>query len=146
MLMSWEDARSYCQENVPYNVGDLASIPDVGTNNLLQTLIQDAYIWIGGFRNASTWTWSDGTPWDYTNWYEGEPNDRNGNEDCLHTWTDYQNLWNDSPCEGWGNWPSVCKKGKTGESLYSHNPTVRVPIKTLSNIKNSLLMLDERKH
>ena len=102
--------------------------------------------WLGGQKDSNkTFSWTDGTAWDYTNWHRNEPNDRDG-EDCLHTWTDYQNLWNDSPCEGWGNWPSVCKKGKTGESLYSHNPTVRVLNKTLSRIENSLLVLDERKH
>ena len=81
LLMTWERARSYCQDNVPYNVGDLASIPDAGTNTFLQNLIQDAYIWVGGLRNdsinsTSTWTWSDGTPWDDQNtfWFDGQPN------------------------------------------------------------------------
>ena len=80
-MLSWDDARAYCQENVPYNIGDLASIPDAGTNDFLQTLIQDAYIWVGGLRNdstnsTSTWTWSDGTPWDEQNtfWFDGQPN------------------------------------------------------------------------
>ena len=81
LLMTWERARSYCQDNVPYNVGDLASIPDAGTNTFLQNLIQDAYIWVGGLRNdstnsTSTWTWSDGTPWDDQNtfFFDGQPN------------------------------------------------------------------------
>ena len=38
-LLSWDDARAYCQDNVPYNVGDLASIPDAGTNDFLRTLV-----------------------------------------------------------------------------------------------------------
>ena len=89
LLMSWEDARSYCQENVPYNIGDLVSIPDAATNDFLQTLIQDAYIWTGGFLDAnSSWVWSDGTPWDYTNWLEGEPDNGDGVQTHVaSTWT-----------------------------------------------------------
>ena len=79
LLLTWEDARAYCQDNVPYNVGDLASIPDAGTNDFLQNLIQDAYIWIGAFRDEnSTWVWSDGTPWGHTAWYDGQPNNGGG--------------------------------------------------------------------
>ena len=64
-LKTWEDARRFCQENVPYNVGDLASVSDARTNDFLKTLIQDSYAWIGGFLNesSSTWMWSDGTTW-----------------------------------------------------------------------------------
>ena len=77
--LAWEDARRYCQQNVPYNIGDLASIPDAGTNGFLQNLIQDAYIWVGGFRDEnSTWRWSDGTPWGYTSWFDQQPNNLNG--------------------------------------------------------------------
>ena len=94
-LKTWEDARRFCQENVPYNVGDLASIPDAGTNNLLQTLIQDAYIWVGGFRNDSTWTWSDGTPWDYTNWLDGEPNNGDGIQTHVAFNVDSTGQWDD---------------------------------------------------
>ena len=68
--------------------------------------------WLGGRRdpgNHSNWVWSDGTPWDYTNWRSGEPNDLGG-EDCAQTWTSYVHLWNDLSCGGEN--PFVCKKGK----------------------------------
>ena len=76
--LPWDEARRFCQENVPYNVGDLASVPDAGTNDFLKTLVQDAYVWVGGFLENSTWHWSDGTPWGYTHWFEGQPNNKDG--------------------------------------------------------------------
>ena len=74
-LMSWEKARKFCQQNVPYNVGDLAPVADAGTNDFLLTLVQDSYAWIGGFLNesSSTWMWSDDTPWEFENWFDGQP-------------------------------------------------------------------------
>ncbi len=30
-----------------------------------------------------TWVWTDGTPWDYTDWASGQPDDYNKGEDCL---------------------------------------------------------------
>ena len=96
MLMSWEDARSYCQENVPYNIGDLASIPDAGTNNLLQTLIQDAYIWIGGYRDSDgSWVWSDGTPWAYSSFQDGQPNNLGSVQNHLALNLNSLGKWND---------------------------------------------------
>ena len=94
LLLTWEDARAYCQENVPYNVGDLATIPDAGTNDFLQNLIQDANIWIGAFLNT-TWTWSDGTPFEYINWHENEPNNGGGIQTHVAFNVDSSGQWDD---------------------------------------------------
>lgn len=42
-------------------------------------------ILIGGTDSASEgdWQWSDGTPFDYVNWKENEPNGRSGDGDAL---------------------------------------------------------------
>ena len=70
--------------------------------------------WIGGRRdpgNPDKWFWSDGTPWDYTNWAPGEPNDLGG-EDCAEFLS--SNVWNDQSCSNpdLGLNSFVCKKGK----------------------------------
>ena len=72
----------------------MASIPDSGTNDFLQNLIQDADIWIGAFLN-STWTWSDETPWDYTNWHENEPNNGGGIQTHVAFNIDSSGQWDD---------------------------------------------------
>ena len=77
--MAWEDARSFCQDSSPHSGGDLASVPDDDTNNFLFTIIQNADVWIGGYRNENQdWVWSDGTPWEYESWHEDQPNDLGG--------------------------------------------------------------------
>ena len=96
-LKTWEDARRFCQENVPYNVGDLASVSDAGTNDFLKTLIQDSYAWIGGFLNesSSTWMWSDGTTWQYNNWFDGQPNNGGGMQTHVAMNFESSGEWND---------------------------------------------------
>ncbi|CAJ0935187.1 unnamed protein product, partial [Mesorhabditis belari] len=73
---------------------------------------------LGGMRTgtgAKDWTWTDGTPFDYLNWVDGEPNNAGGKESCLQVYTDrwglgpfraappgalnYLNRWNDYPCD-----------------------------------------------
>jgi len=44
-------------------------------------------------RGNETWSWSDGSPWDYAAWAEGEPDNRNVSEDRVEilkngTWSD----------------------------------------------------------
>ena len=68
--LSWEDARAHCRAN--YH--DLASIHSASENAKVDALCPDR-CWIGGSDEAreGTWTWSDGTAWDYQNWYSDQP-------------------------------------------------------------------------
>ena len=45
----------------------------------------------------------------YYNWGNNEPNNKNGNEDCVILST-RNNIWNDAPCTG--TFAYICKKGK----------------------------------
>ena len=54
---------------------------------------------LGAFDTApegGSFEWMDGTAWDFEHWAEGEPNNRDGIEDCIVT-GDYF-TWNDFPC------------------------------------------------
>ena len=44
------------------------------------------------------WVWSDGTPFGFTYWKEGEPNNAGG-EDCLMLWKKEGDKWNDVSCD-----------------------------------------------
>jgi hypothetical protein len=48
------------------------------------------------------WYWSTGEAWSYTNWYSGEPNNTDGDEDCiaLHPYISagHGHYWNDISC------------------------------------------------
>ena len=62
--------------------------------------------WLGGWLLDGTWSWSDGTPWDYENWEPGQPS---GDGDCLNMEETKQ--WNDRGCNNIGNdLGYVCKK------------------------------------
>ena len=96
---NWAAARAYCQG---INGGDLASIPDQETNELIMSLLpQSGTYWIGGTDAASegVWQWSDGTPWVYTNWRSGQPDNSGGGQHYLFIlgpgevhgqWSDYE--------------------------------------------------------
>ena len=63
------------------------------------------------------WVWTDhDTPTSYTNWGEGEPNDR-GTEDCMEMWiTDAS--WNDENCNSERDYVCKIHKGKQFHSQW----------------------------
>eukprot|EP00900_Chrysochromulina_parva_P014020 jgi/Chrpa1/22619/Chrysochromulina_OHIO_Genome00025380-RA len=66
-LGTWAAGRAACQALG----GDLASIHSAAENAAVLAVIpQSAAPWIGATDAVSegTWRWSDGTPWDYSNW------------------------------------------------------------------------------
>ncbi|KAK3254726.1 hypothetical protein CYMTET_36071 [Cymbomonas tetramitiformis] len=77
--------------------GDLASITSSGLNNFVEALTSSSSgIFIGGWATSgeSTWYWSDGSTFSYTNWNSGEPS--RGSEDCMVLRP--AGNWNDLPC------------------------------------------------
>ena len=101
----WFDAEASCKS---YG-GDLASIPDASTNSFVMDLIMDpssSWVLIGGIKVNESWTWVDGTPWEYTNWATGRPDDHLNVENCLNIYANdnFKNgtasQWNDLPCNG----------------------------------------------
>ena len=62
---------------------------------------REMHIWIGLFRrhDGSSWAWSDGTPVDYTNWRDGEPNNLGDGEHCAGFYVRHAGgRWNDYEC------------------------------------------------
>lgn len=52
-------------------------------------------------------TWSDGSPRDYVNWGDDEPNDFYDNEDCVTHYSIWGMKWNDDNC--YTLYPYICK-------------------------------------
>jgi len=100
---SFDDARAYCRAN--YH--DLASIHSSTENAAVAALCQEYMCWIGGSDAAQegTWTWSDGTAWDYENWEDGEPNNDGGDEPYAVIYP-RGGRWNDD--SRWGSYAFVC--------------------------------------
>ena len=91
---SFDDARAYCRANYR----DLASIHSSSENAAVAALCPGT-CWIGGSDAAreGTWTWSDGTAWDYENWDSGEPNNGAGDEPYTTILSWKSGRWNDAP-------------------------------------------------
>ena len=67
--------------------GHLASVHSEEENAEIRALCPSGGLWLGGTRrgggngpDAEHWAWSDGTPWDYTRWGRGQPDNAGGNQ------------------------------------------------------------------
>uniref|UniRef100_A0A3Q3LI79 Ladderlectin-like n=1 Tax=Mastacembelus armatus TaxID=205130 RepID=A0A3Q3LI79_9TELE len=91
--------------------GNLASVHDAEEYAVIQKVISDAkgtgLIWIGGHDiTQGKWKWTDGTPFTYTNWAPGQPDNWKDDENCLQISTEGRWFWNDLDCQT--PLPSVC--------------------------------------
>ncbi len=86
--------------------GHLATISSAEENATVSTLVTalGGNVFLGGYQpdpsspTSEGWFWIDGSPWSYTNWNSGEPNDQGSpNESFLEMWGD---TWNDTPEQG----------------------------------------------
>jgi len=111
-LMDHADAESRCQESG----GHLLSIHSKDTQQIAMDLCPvSPNCWIGLYQNGSDhWKWTDHSATDYGfdggyptstyPWTHGQPDNWEGNEDCLAvTWWDQSSdfVWNDEKCTNW---------------------------------------------
>ena len=90
------EALRYCQSSNINPTSTLVSIPDKTTNDFLTTLTKEPS-WTGGYKNSEgDLGWTDGSPWTFTNWAPGEPNDFGGVEDFVEINSPKIGLWNDN--------------------------------------------------
>jgi len=99
----WGKAEKYCNDRK----GHLASVPNMETHNYIKSRVKSSdektHFWIGGTdkRHEGNWTWTDGSPWNFTKWGT-TPNkqpDNFINEDCLQIYSGFStDGWNDREC------------------------------------------------
>jgi len=98
--MTWYEARDYCESLDAY----LAEVPNAETQNILAShaaTLSPANWWLGATdeENEGMWLWiRSGMEVVFTAWGSGEPNNRNGVENCLHLYSNSGYQWNDTPC------------------------------------------------
>lgn len=98
--------------------GQLASVTSAGVDHFIYSLVSsNASLWareggnpngagigpwLGGYKQAGSWYWSDGSSFGYSNWSPGEPNDFGGNENYIEFYSSTGSLMNDS----WNDYPN----------------------------------------
>ncbi|NNE38244.1 MAG: HYR domain-containing protein [Gammaproteobacteria bacterium] len=94
---SWAMAQQICASKGGY----LASIGSKEENDFLSDILTLQSAWIGLTDNAweGEYMWDSGEPFSYSNWYPGQPNDYNGQQDCVEMlnsgyWNDQYNHYN----------------------------------------------------
>jgi len=98
-VKTWEAAEAFCQQKN----GHLASITSDAINKYVMEGIKRRGLhgtWIGGndIDEEGNWKWTDGSPFEFTFWTSGEPNNAgpDKDEDCLMY--GYRGKWNDGRC------------------------------------------------
>ena len=110
--VTWTQAYKICEKKG----GHLVSVTSSNENDLLMNLMQQyskSRCWLGGtLFNKGTWYWTNGEPFDYTNWNTGEPNNENNIEyyTCMIITSTTKGKWNDSYIDPtWGSSCFICE-------------------------------------
>ncbi|XP_059211311.1 ladderlectin-like [Centropristis striata] len=110
-LMNWAHAERNCQ-----SLGaNLASVHQALEQDEIRRMIRDVthgdtWAWIGGAdaEIEGCWLWSDGTPFTFSHWCHGQPDNWKGNEHCIQINWQGKECWNDLICHY--KLASVCAK------------------------------------
>nr|XP_039250734.1 LOW QUALITY PROTEIN: macrophage mannose receptor 1-like [Styela clava] len=104
-MIQWSEAELKCIEMNSH----LTSVHS-GEENSFIIDHTSASTWIGGHAvlNLYAFQWSDNSPWDFTNWAAGEPN--NLDQGCAQLWDAAGYMWDDAACTVLKNY--ACKKAE----------------------------------
>uniref|UniRef100_G3NJ53 Macrophage mannose receptor 1 n=1 Tax=Gasterosteus aculeatus aculeatus TaxID=481459 RepID=G3NJ53_GASAC len=103
---SWQEAQDFCKDIG----GQLMSVHT--EEDLSNARLQSGDpAWIGlRLGTNAAFEWVDGSPFGFSNWDFGEPNNHNDNEHCAEVRSYYGRHWNDAFCENYKDW--ICQIGK----------------------------------
>ncbi|KTF93065.1 hypothetical protein cypCar_00014654 [Cyprinus carpio] len=105
--MSWYASRQYCRDRG----ADLVIIKSIEKQRLMSSLVSErAWIGLSDIVSEGNLTWVDNSPLNQGFWFEGEPNDEDGNEDCVEimAFSSILDNWNDLPCSS--KRKGICEK------------------------------------
>ncbi|XP_050931610.1 uncharacterized protein LOC108888791 isoform X16 [Lates calcarifer] len=87
--VNWTQAQRFCRENYV----DLASIRNQTENDIITSISNGRFVWIGLYRNN---LWSDGSTSLFRNWAAGQPD--SGTDNCFTTSFSGSGQWSDDDC------------------------------------------------
>ncbi len=87
----------------------LVTIGNEEEQRIVEGTILNQNCWIGALldKKSGNWEWVTKEEFDYTNWGEGEPNNRGGTENVGIIY--YYGAWNDGNASGSYLFPYVCE-------------------------------------
>ncbi|MFM7151271.1 MAG: family 16 glycoside hydrolase, partial [Gemmataceae bacterium] len=96
--LTWSQAKAECEKRG----GILACIRSKEESDFLTGLVNKAALdeaWVGATdeQEEGKWVWLDGTPFIYTNWFTGQPNNKNSEEHYMILWARMEGQWCDQP-------------------------------------------------
>jgi len=82
--LSWTSAKKACEADGAY----LTTVTGEDEAAFIAGLCDDRYMYLGAsdHEEEGVWKWVDGSPWEFTHWMPGQPNDYSGSEDYLATY------------------------------------------------------------
>ena len=94
LITTWNQAYRVCEQKG----GHLVTIESKAENDFVQSMAakHEANCWLGStdFAGEGNWYWITGEEFNYTNWYDGEPNNDGGKEHYMAMYTS-SGHWND---------------------------------------------------
>ncbi|XP_037826928.1 lectin subunit alpha-like [Lucilia sericata] len=99
-FLDWDDANKACKAKGM----DLLTIENKEELDYLKQYINETYgrlfpYWLGAYRTNGQFFWTaTGEKIKEFFWHKGQPDDKSGHENCIHTWEGYFD-WNDNDCE-----------------------------------------------
>jgi len=92
---TWQTAESTCNALSMR----LASAHSRAAHCALSHIANGKDVWLGGSDAAGGWAWTDGSPWDYSWWSSGQPDNHAGRQDCLSMWVTTGSKFDDMFCK-----------------------------------------------
>ena len=98
--LSWHEKRDRCREMGGY----LMCVESGEEQAFLAKLAGEDYLSLGATdeQEEGQWQWVNGSPWEFTAWMDGQPNNYGGEENYLATY--YDGEWVDVTAEGDDYW------------------------------------------
>ncbi|CAC5406988.1 unnamed protein product [Mytilus coruscus] len=107
-LKTWVEAKTACEDDG----GMLVEVDSKCENDYLKMKASEPGYWLGGTdkqkENVLIWSLSQNVI-TFTDWYEGEPSNSNGDEHCIVLWDDSGFAWHDQQFHKLCRF--ICKKG-----------------------------------
>jgi len=96
---TWAEAEDFCKTEG----GHLASVSSSAIRDYVKQGSEKNNldnVWTGGndIDEEGTWKWTDCTPWEFTSWASGEPNNMGNVQDCLRQSGRINSNWDDYSC------------------------------------------------